>query len=133
MKPFACNRFGIPIGALPGLRIVPGQIQECEKGLVDAEAICEAASRPSMRFVLVKNTTPQDVQPLHRICSRLIKWRTALANEIRSFLGEYGIVVSNGAMARLRRARPLRLIAGSAARYELRSARISFIKRASSS
>jgi transposase len=71
----------------------------------DAEAICEAVSRPSMRFVPVKNAAQQDIQALHRIRSQLIKWRTALANEIRGLLGEYGIVASNG-LSPLRRALP---------------------------
>jgi len=61
----------------------------------DAEAICEAA-RPSMRFLPVKSAPQQDVQALHRIRFKLIKWRTALANEIRGLLGEYGIVVAKG-------------------------------------
>ena len=49
----------------------------------DAEAICEAVSRPNMRFVAVKSTTQQDILSLHRVRERLVKNRTALANEIR--------------------------------------------------
>jgi transposase len=71
----------------------------------DAEAICEAAGRPTMRFVPVKSESRQDVQALHRIRFQLGKWRTALANEIRDLLGEYGIVVANG-IAPLRRELP---------------------------
>lgn len=59
----------------------------------DAEAICEAVSRPNMRFVSIKEVTHQDVQCLHRVRSRLLKMRTALVNEMRGFLMEYGIVV----------------------------------------
>jgi transposase len=69
----------------------------------DAEAICEAVGRPSMRFVPLKTTAQQDVQALHRIRVQLIKWRTGLANEIRGLLGEYGIVIRKG-MSPLRRA-----------------------------
>jgi transposase len=65
----------------------------------DADAICEAVGRPSMRFVPVKNAAQQDVQALHRIRFQLIKWRTALANEIRGLLGEYGIVIAKGICA----------------------------------
>jgi transposase len=72
----------------------------------DAEAICEAVGRPSMRFVPNKNTSQQDVQALHRIRAQLIKWRTALANEIRGLLAEYGIVVTRG-IAPLRRMLPM--------------------------
>jgi transposase len=72
----------------------------------DAEAICEAVGRPSMRFVPIKSAAQQDVQALHRIRLQLIKWRTALAYEIRGLLGEYGIVVAKG-IAPLRRELPL--------------------------
>jgi transposase len=72
----------------------------------DAEAICEAVSRPSMRFVPVKSTAQQDLQSLHRVRSQLIHSRTALAYEIRSLLGEYGIAIAKELRA-LRRALPL--------------------------
>jgi transposase len=62
----------------------------------DAEAICEAVGRPSMRFVAVKNTDQQVTQAEHRIRSRLIRARTALSNEIRGLLGEFGIVIGLG-------------------------------------
>ena len=60
----------------------------------DAEAICEAASRPTMRFVPIKTAEQQAGQSLHRIRSRLIRARTALVNEIRGLLGEFGLVVA---------------------------------------
>lgn len=60
----------------------------------DAEAICEAVTRPNMRFVQIKQPDQQDMQCLHRIRSQSIKNRTALANQIRGLLSEYGIVFS---------------------------------------
>ena len=60
----------------------------------DAEAICEAASRPTMRFVPIKTAEQQAGQSLHRIRSRLIRARTALVNEIRGLLGEFGLVIA---------------------------------------
>jgi transposase len=72
----------------------------------DADAICEAVGRPSMRFVPVKSAVQQDVRALHRIRFQLIKWRTALDNEIRGLLAEYGIVIAKG-MAPLRYELPL--------------------------
>lgn len=60
----------------------------------DAEAICEAASRPTMRFVPIKTAEQQAAQSLHRIRSRLIRARTALVNEIRGLLGEFGLVIA---------------------------------------
>ena len=64
----------------------------------DAEAIVEAASRPSMHFVSVKQVQQQDIQSLHRVRSRIIKNRTALINEIRGLNLEYGIAIPLGAM-----------------------------------
>jgi len=58
----------------------------------DAEAICEAMSRPSMRFVEVKSVEQQDIQAVHRVRSELIKQRTSKANQIRGLVGEYGLV-----------------------------------------
>jgi transposase len=71
----------------------------------DAEAICEAVSRPHMRFVAVKSVEQQDLQLLHRVRERCIKARTALANQIRGLLTEYGIVIPIG-IHRLRQALP---------------------------
>jgi transposase len=62
----------------------------------DAEAICEAVTRPTMRFVPIKQVEQQDLQALHRVRARLIKARTALVNEIRGLLHEYGIVLPQG-------------------------------------
>lgn len=63
---------------------------------IDAAAIYEAMTRPTMRFVPVKTSEQQDVQMLHRIRSRLVKNRTALGNEIRGFMLEYGIALAKG-------------------------------------
>jgi len=62
----------------------------------DAEGICEAAGRANMRFVTVKMIEQQDIQGLHRIRQSVVKQRTALGNQIRGLLGEYGIVVGYG-------------------------------------
>jgi transposase len=62
----------------------------------DAEAICEAVTRPTMRFVPIKRVEQQDLQALHRVRERLIKARTALVNEIRGLLNEYGIILPQG-------------------------------------
>lgn len=60
----------------------------------DAEAICEAVQRPSMRFVSPKSIEQQDIQSIHRVRERLVKHRTSIVNEIRGLLGEYGIVIA---------------------------------------
>src|SRR5436190_10183996 len=57
----------------------------------DAEAIAEAVQRPTMRFVATKTAEQLDLQALHRVRSRLVGERTAIANEIRAFLLDRGI------------------------------------------
>jgi transposase len=72
----------------------------------DAEAICEAVGRPSMRFVAIKTVEQQVMQSEHRIRSRLVRARTTLGNEIRGLLAEFGIVVPVG-IGQLRKALPI--------------------------
>jgi transposase len=62
----------------------------------DAEAIAEAVQRPTMRFVATKTAEQLDLQALHRVRSRLVGERTAVANEIRAFLLDRGIAVAKG-------------------------------------
>jgi transposase len=62
----------------------------------DAEAICEAVSRPSMRFVPVKTVEQQAVLSLHRARQSFVTARTAQANQIRGLLSEFGIVIPKG-------------------------------------
>jgi transposase len=71
----------------------------------DAEAICEAISRPGMRYVALKSEAQQSMQAEHRVRARLIRDRTALSNEIRGILAEFGLVLPVGLSA-LRRALP---------------------------
>ena len=60
----------------------------------DAEAICEAVSRPTMRFVSIKTVEQADLQALHRTRSLFVKHRTAVINQIRGLLAEYGLVIA---------------------------------------
>ena len=62
----------------------------------DAEAICEADSRPTMRYVSTKSVEQQYIQLLHRIRQRLVQQRAALVNQIRGQLLEYGIAIPKG-------------------------------------
>src|SRR5262245_29719687 len=68
----------------------------------DAEAICEAVSRPSMRFVPIKTAEQQAMLALHRARQGLVKARTAQANQLRSLLAELGIVLPQGIHVLLR-------------------------------
>ena len=72
----------------------------------DAEAICEAVGRPNMAFVAIKGVEHQDLQGLHRIRQRLIQERTALVNQTRGLLAEYGIVIAQR-VNQVRRALPV--------------------------
>lgn len=69
----------------------------------DAEAICEAAQRPNMRFVAVKTLEQQDIQALHRMRSLVVERRTAQVNQVRGLLLEYGIEIPQGRAALMRR------------------------------
>jgi transposase len=62
----------------------------------DAEAICEAVGRPSMRFVPIKSAQMQAVLAVHRARQGFVKARTAQANQIRGLLSEFGIVIAQG-------------------------------------
>jgi transposase len=74
----------------------------------DAEAICEAVQRPSMRFVPAKSLEQQDIQSLHRIRSQAVARRTAQANQIRGLLMEYGLIIPQG-ISYVRKSIPLML------------------------
>src|SRR5208337_1815395 len=63
----------------------------------DAEAICEAVTRPTMRFVAVKSVAQQDLLALHRVRAQLVKQRIALTNQIRAMLHERGMAIAKGA------------------------------------
>jgi len=80
------------------VRLIPPQfvtpyVKSNKSDANDAEAICEAMSRPHMRFVSVKAVEQQDIQATHRIRSELMKQRTAKAQQILGLLCEYGLVV----------------------------------------
>lgn len=62
----------------------------------DAEAICEAVGRPGMRFVPVKSDEQQAILSLHRVRQGLIKERTALINQLRGLLSEFGLIMPKG-------------------------------------
>ena len=63
----------------------------------DAEAICEAVQRPTMRFAPIKSAEQQAVLMVHRTRDLLVRQRTQLINALRGHCGEFGIVVAQGA------------------------------------
>ena len=62
----------------------------------EAEAICEAVTRPTMRFVAVKSHEQQGVLMLHRTRDLMVRQRTALINALRAHLAEFGVVAATG-------------------------------------
>lgn len=77
-------------------RYVKPYVKRNKNDAADAEAICEAVTRPTMRFVPVKATDQQSVLMLHRTRPLFIRQRTTLINSIRAHLAEFGIVAGIG-------------------------------------
>lgn len=83
-------------------RIIPAQfvkpyVKSNKNDIIDAEAIAEAVTRPTMRFVAIRSTGQVDLQALHRIRTQLVGTRTRLINQMRAFCLEYGIAMRQGA------------------------------------
>src|SRR5436190_17122529 len=83
------------------VRLMPAQyvkayIKRNKHDAADAEAICEAVGRPTMRFVPVKTADQQATQLLHRGREQLVRQRTMLVNALRAHLAEFGVVAAQG-------------------------------------
>jgi len=75
---------------------VKAYVKRNKNDATDAEAICEAVARPSMRFVPVKGAEQQSVLMLHRARSLLVRQRTMLVNALRAHMAEFGIIAPQG-------------------------------------
>ena len=89
------ERLGHRVGIMAARFVAPYRKSEKNDGN-DAEAICEAVSRPSMRFVPVKSAEQQALLVLHRVRQGLTAERTAAINQLRGLLAEFGIVLPKG-------------------------------------
>lgn len=83
------------------VRLMPPQyvkayVKRNKNDAADAEAVCEAVRRPSMRFVPVKTVEQQSALLMHRGRELLVRQRTMLANALRGHLGEFGLIVAQG-------------------------------------
>ena len=85
------------------VRLVPAMYAKSDA--VDAAAICEAVTRPTMRFVAVKSEAQQGVLFLHRARDLIVRQRTQLINMLRALLAEFGIVVAQGVGSAVRLAK----------------------------
>jgi transposase len=84
------------------VRLIPPQyvrpfVKTNKNDAADAEAICEAVTRPTMRFAAVKSAEQQSVLMLHRVRELLVRQRTMVINALRGHCAEFGIVVAQGA------------------------------------
>jgi transposase len=91
----ALLQLGHEVRLMPPHYVKP-YVKRGKNDAADAEAICEAVTRPSMRFVPIKGTEQQGVLMLHRARGLLVRQRTMLANALRGHLSEFGIVVAQG-------------------------------------
>jgi transposase len=77
-------------------RYVKPYVKRQTNDAADAEAICEAVTRPTMRFVEIKSCEQQGVLVLHRVRLMLMRQRMQLSNAIRGYMAEYGLVAPVG-------------------------------------
>jgi transposase len=83
------------------VKMIPAQfvkpyVKSNKNDLIDAAAIAEAVTRPSMRFVTPKSTEQVEIQTLHRIRNRVVSSKIQLINQVRAFCLEFGIAIRQG-------------------------------------
>ena len=89
------SALGHTVKLMPPTYVKP-YVKRSKNDAADAEAICEAVNRPTMRFVPVKDEAQQAVLMLHKTRDLLTRQKTMLINALRSHCAEYGIIVSKG-------------------------------------
>ncbi len=100
------SRLGHQVRLMPPAYVKP-YVKRGKNDVVDAEAICEAVTRPTMRFVAMKSADQQAALSLHRTRNLLVKQRTQLVNMIRGLLAEFGIDIPQGLLRALGLARQI--------------------------
>ncbi|KZM38878.1 IS110 family transposase [Labrenzia sp. OB1] len=86
---------GHEVRLIPPAYVKP-YVKRQKNDMADAEAICEAVTRPNMHFVAIKSADQQAVLMLHRARDLLVRQRTMLVNALRAHLAEFGIVAARG-------------------------------------
>ncbi len=89
------GKFGHEVKLMPP-RYVKPYVKRNKNDAADAEAICEAVTRPTMRFVPIKTVEQQSVLMLHRTRQLFVRQRTTVINAIRAHMAEFGIVAGIG-------------------------------------
>jgi transposase len=86
---------GHEVRLMPAAYVTP-YVKRGKSDALDAEGICEAVTRPTMRYVTIKSPEQQAVLMLHRTRDLLVRQRTMLVNALRGHLAEYGIIAPQG-------------------------------------
>src|SRR3954452_16517145 len=89
------TKLGHTVRLMPPAYVKP-YVKRGKTDAADAEAIAEAVTRPTMRFVAVKTAEQQAVLMLHRVRDLLVRQRTMLINALRGHLAEFGIIAARG-------------------------------------
>lgn len=89
------SKYGHDVKLMPAFYVKP-YVKRGKTDAVDAEAICEAVRRPTMRFVEIKSTKQQAFLTIHRTRDLVVRQRTAVVNMIRSILREFGHILPSG-------------------------------------
>ena len=89
------TKLGHEVKLMPPAYVKP-YVKRGKTDAADAEAICEAVTRPTMRFVAIKSADQQAVLGQHRVLQLMIRQRTQLSNMIRGLIGEFGHIVRKG-------------------------------------
>src|SRR5438445_10728869 len=114
--------FGHTVRLMPSAYVKP-YVKRQKNDTTDAEAICEAVTRPNMRFVPTKTSEQQSCLMLHRARHLFVRQQTAVINSIRAYLTEFGIVAPLGARvsSNCLRSSPIQPITGSQRSHECAS------------
>lgn len=100
------SKLGHEVRLMPPAYVKP-YVKRGKTDAADAEAICEAVTRPTMRFVPVKSEAQQAVLSMHRARDLMVKQRTQLVNMMRGLLAEFGLDIAQGINRALEKARAI--------------------------
>ena len=89
------SQLGHKVRLIPPMYVKP-YVKRGKSDAIDAEAICEAVTRPTMRFVEIKSVDQQSLLSLHRARALIVRQRTQLINALRSLLAEFGVSIARG-------------------------------------
>jgi transposase len=114
-------KLGHEVRLMPPAYVKP-YVKRGKTDAADAEAVCEAVTRPTMRFVPVKSPEQQAALSMHRTRDLLVKQRTQLINMIRGLLAEFGVDIPKGLERALLMAR--QIVDGKASEVPMEAAKI---------